>query len=204
MRMVRPEDGRPPRDCLSQAWSSFLAAALPGVPLIPLPNTGRAVMSTVQSLGLTGFILTGGNDLGSEPTRDETEKALLAHAVDNGLPVLGVCRGAQVINNFFSGSLQPADAARHVAVRHPITATGPALPEAWSREVNSFHNWMIPENGLGKGLVPRALCPDNGAEAFTHETHLLLALMWHPERETPPDPTDVSLVRELFGFGGKA
>ena len=93
-------------------------------------------------LPLEGFILTGGNSLtnygGIAPERDEVEFFLLKHALANSIPLIGVCRGMQVIQHYFDISLYPVEG--HVQSQQVI------LVEDGFRVVNSYHNLGTREN----------------------------------------------------------
>lgn len=77
MREVHPHGYDEPRDALARNWGNFLGFVLPEVPWLPIPNLGgeRAVAFCDQ-WRLNGLILTGGEDIGVSPMRDETEQAL--------------------------------------------------------------------------------------------------------------------------------
>lgn len=177
------------RDGLDICWWSFLQVALPGCPFLPLPNAGNQVMNILRQVDFSGFILTGGDDWGVFPQRDETETAIFEFSRERGLPILGVCRGAQVINRLMGGNLAPVSG--HSGARHLVRdiRTG-------SREVNSWHNYAI--NSLGAGLVCNA-CDDSGhVEAFASANENIQGIMWHPEREQTPDSADIQLFARMF------
>src|SRR5689334_2452359 len=85
------------RDSLARDWAALLATALPEAAWLPVPNLGAVVVAFAERWELDAMLLTGGDDLGSRPERDATECALLAHCIARGLPVLGVCRGLQLV-----------------------------------------------------------------------------------------------------------
>lgn len=183
------------RDCLDQAWTALLGEL--GLTPVPLPNTVSDPGALRRHLGLDGVILTGGNDLaelpdarGAAPERDRFERALLASCLDDGIPVLGICRGLQVLNVACGGRLVRVEG--HVATRHRVEG------DRFGREVNSFHGWGIPADGVGAGLEALGLAPDGTVEALRREGGGALGLMWHPERETPFDPADLALLAEIF------
>jgi putative glutamine amidotransferase len=176
------------RDCLAVGWYPFLRAL--GLPWFVLPNETGMALEMAELFGLGGLILTGGEDIGVFPRRDETELALLDFAAREKLPVFGVCRGFQMICHWLDGELSAVDPEIHRGRRHVVHfAEGPG------REVNSYHNFA-PES-LPPGLQPLAYCAaDKSVEAAAGE--LLLGVMWHPEREGTPAREDLRLFLEHF------
>ncbi|MGI5499625.1 gamma-glutamyl-gamma-aminobutyrate hydrolase family protein [Lentzea sp. CA-135723] len=174
------------RWALDSRWWAFLTAC--GVVAVPLPNDAAAAVHATHELNLDGFLFTGGGDLGGDqPERDLTERTLLALAMEQDLPVLGVCRGMELIADAFGGWLRPV--AGHVGTRHRITSA------EGERVVNSYHDLAV--DGLPAALVPTAWCGDV-VEAVRHRDARVEGIMWHPEREPAPDPRDVLLVHRLF------
>src|ERR1700733_9885741 len=146
------------RDCLDQAWTKFLWAC--GLLPVLLPNVTEAALALCEGANIAGLVLTGGNDLvelgGDAPERDAVENALLDLAERRGLPVLGVCRGMQVIQQRFAIPLRRVEG--HVAQRLVIRINGEP------KEVNSYHHfgssdsrppldvWRIAEDGVVKAI----------------------------------------------------
>ena len=95
---VLPDRGER-RDCLDQAWSRFLSAC--GLLPVLMPNVTSVALELCAQTNVAGLLLTGGNDLaavgGDAPERDATENALLDMAEQQHLPVIGVCRGMQLL-----------------------------------------------------------------------------------------------------------
>lgn len=193
MRVDFPGGTSEERDALAADWGRFLQTALPEVPWLPLPNLGAAAVRLALDWGVTGLILTGGDNWGVWPQRDVTERALLCWARQENLPVLGVCRGAQVMYLFEDGgALQPVSG--HVNVRHNV-----CLSDGRLREVNSFHALGIPAEGFAPQCVPVALTRDGAwVEAYRHKEVPWLGLLWHPEREGKAAAADLDLIRQLF------
>jgi putative glutamine amidotransferase len=186
------------RDALDQNWARLVARA--GFLPVPLSNplAEGDVGRSLDVLHLGGIILTGGNDVARladarnpAPERDRFEWALLAAALDRRVPVLGVCRGMQVINLCQGGELSPIEG--HAGTRHRLEWEGRP------REVGSYHDYAVREEGLGAGLQVTARCEDQSIEAVRHESGALYGVMWHPEREDPFREEDLRFLRAFFG-----
>ena len=145
-----------------------------------------------------GAVDQGGNHLAPAGT-DRWELALAERAVDRNLPVLGICRGLQVLNVAFGGSLQqhiavegsphpstPEDPAAVMAQRHPIAIRpGSRLAGVYGtgdRVVNTIHHQAV--DRLGDGLEAVAWAPDGIIEAVeaVDPASDVLAVQWHPEK----------------------
>lgn len=178
------------RDCLDQRWSSFLVEC--GVMPLLIPNHPDAAMTLVRSLPIVGVLLTGGNTLvahgGDAPERDRTEELLLHFALQSSLPVVGVCRGMQVIQHHFGVTLSPV--AGHVARDHSVT-TGFARTV-----VNSFHEYGATVSVPGLAVTARA--DDGVVEAVRHASHCVVGMMWHPERSDPFRPDDLAVFQQTL------
>lgn len=189
------------RDALDQAWTR-LVESVGAIPVL-VPNSLGDPAGFLAESGASMVVLTGGNDLtdlpdaaNAAPERDRTERALLDTASGSGMPVLGVCRGLQLMVHHAGGSLTPSQG--HRATRHPVSVShGHGWPLADGREVNSFHDWAIPPDGV-VGLDVAATAPDGTVEAVCHRELPQVGIMWHPERE-PEHPADGELIRALLG-----
>jgi N5-(cytidine 5'-diphosphoramidyl)-L-glutamine hydrolase len=179
------------RDCLDQSWTRFLSAC--GLLPVLLPNVTEAALALCDGAGVAGMVLTGGNDLaglgGDAPERDAVEDALLELAERRGLPVLGVCRGMQVIQQRFAIRLRRVDG--HVAQRQVIRIDGAP------REVNSFHQFAAFDSR--PPLDVWAVAADGVVKAVRHSARPITGIMWHPERCVPYSPADMDLFRQVFG-----
>ncbi|HEX4138626.1 MAG TPA: gamma-glutamyl-gamma-aminobutyrate hydrolase family protein [Bryobacteraceae bacterium] len=181
------------RDCLDQAWTKFLAAC--GLLPVLLPNIADAAFALCERAGISGLVLTGGNDLaalgGDAPERDAVENTLLDWAESRLLPVLGVCRGMQAIQRRFAVPLCRVEG--HVAQRQVIRIDGER------KEVNSYHNFGALDSR--PPLEVWAVADDGVVKAIRHAALPLTGIMWHPERCDPFSPADVELFRRVFGVG---
>jgi putative glutamine amidotransferase len=187
---VVPEYGER-RDCLDQAWTGFLAAC--GLLPMVLPNVPEAALSLCEKFPVAGCVFTGGNDLvvlgGDAPERDATEDALLDLADQRNLPVLGVCRGMQVLQHRFCIPLRPV--VGHVAATQTIRVNG--VPDS----VNSYHRFGAMDSRPPLEIWARAA--DGVVKAVRDSTRPATGIMWHPERFDPFRPADIALFRHVFG-----
>jgi putative glutamine amidotransferase len=157
--------------------------------------------------GLHGLVITGGKDIdparyGQAPhpetddprhDRDAWEFALVARALERGLPVLGICRGAQVLNVVLGGTLHQhlpdvVGHARHQAGNavfsesrvHIVPGTRLAALIGEYSDEQCYHHQAIAE--LGSGLVVSARDADGVIEAVELPgDSFVLAVQWHPE-----------------------
>lgn len=183
------------RDALDQRLIGWAAAL--GALAVPVPNTlGDDLAGWLAALAPTAVLLSGGNDIGDSPERDRTETMLMQHAEEAGLPVLGICRGMQMMARHAGGTL--VSLTDHVGKRHSLEGKlvdSGELPA----DVNSFHNW-------GLMVCPQdykvlAIAPDGSVEAMRHSALRWEGWMWHPEREVPFSPQDIARAKSLF-FNG--
>ncbi len=163
---------------------------------------------------MDGFVFQGGTDLAPEtygetpigrwkgdPRRDQYEMKLLDYAIQNNKPVFGICRGFQLMNAYFGGTLyqdittqheealQHRDAAAYDQLNHQIEFVPDKLldhlfkNQQGSMTVNTVHHQAVKE--LGKDLEVLAVCPDDGIIEAFHWTKApegkVLGVQWHPE-----------------------
>lgn len=156
---------------------------------------------------LDALLLSGGDDIDPrrygavpgphtvwiDPHRDEHEVAFLAAAIERGIPVLGICRGQQLINVARGGTLvqhlpvgegeSHASTAYHRATRTHLVETEPGsvVERVYgaSARVNSFHHQAVAD--LGTGLRATAHAADGVIEAIELDGAPVVAVQWHPE-----------------------
>ena len=173
-----------------------------------LEQSGAAVLCALDRGAVQeaqGLLLPGGGDMdpvyygekrnGSmepEVFLDEGQWGLLKAFVQAKKPVLGICRGLQLINVFFGGSLYQDLAERDAHVQkdgkdqvHPVKAVpqrGGIFSELYGEEfmVNSAHHQGVKE--VGEGLRLCLLSGDGVVEALVHESLPIWGVQFHPER----------------------
>lgn len=181
-------------------WCTWLALRLVGA----TPER-ISVRHPPTSQPLDGLIIGGGNDIGPEhyngdidakvkadPERDRLEIAWIHKALENNIPLLGICRGAQLINVVLGGTLhQDIRPMRvHTYNRPGLLPTKQVRLEPGSRlaqvcgksqlRVNSLHHQAIKNPGAGLNLVGRDL--DDITQAVeASEDRSLFGVQWHPE-----------------------
>lgn len=189
--MLDPRSGER-RDALDQRWGAFLlqCGALP----IAVPNLPDLVDSIFDALAPGGVLLTGGGDLaslgGTCPERDHVEHRLITRALAARLPLIGVCRGMQMIQSHFGVPLERVNG--HVTQHMAITFEGR------SETVNSYHRFGA--RATRPPLVACAHASDGVVKAVRARAHKILGIMWHPERESPFRAQDIALFKEALGL----
>jgi len=130
--------------------------------------------------------------------RDRYEFKIIDYAIKNNLPIFGICRGFQVLNAFFAGTLYQdistqlnssithRDAVKYDQIKHQVKLSDNGLLQkiyagAKNIQVNSVHHQAIKK--LGTDLVVDAICPEDGIiEGFYHKKiKNIMAVQWHPE-----------------------
>lgn len=189
------------RDCLDQQW--FVLLEQLDLQPVPIPNNLDDPAAWARALGLAGLVLSGGNDPATlaqpanpAPERDRTERALLKLAAEARWPVLGVCRGMQMMNLHLGGQLGRIEG--HIACRHRVQPLAEHPLLNGYAEVNSFHGWAIPRTQLAPPLEALLGAAGDTVEALRHRRLPWLGIMWHPEREAPFCPRDKRLIQGLF------
>jgi putative glutamine amidotransferase len=181
-----------------------------GIPItIPLINDVDYIDNIVDKCD--GFLFAGGPDvspinygeyyqkgLGTiNLARDKFEIALLDKALSKNKSILGICRGFQLINTFFEGTLyQDINNAKITDIEH-VGLMGPKhgiahkvflnkecrIGQIFDKDeimVNSFHHQCIKK--LGKGLIECGYADNDIIEAFEHEDYsFVVGVQWHPE-----------------------
>lgn len=187
---------------------------------------------------LDGILFSGGTDVcpksyhekfldesrwPGDPIRDAFDFKLLKLALDRKLPIYGICRGSQIINAYFGGTLHQdinsihpdalnhRDADMYDNVHHGVELTpGGVLEKAYGKlnneKVNSIHHQSVDK--LADDMVVEAVCPEDGIiEGFSYKNmqeQFIMAVQWHPEfshtlgdKIISPEPLMDYFVKEI-------
>jgi putative glutamine amidotransferase len=154
---------------------------------------------------------------GVEPDRDELEIALLREADERRTPTLCICRGMQVMNVAFGGSLvqdlpgerrftaHGAPSGADAIVHEVKLAEGSAIAGAAGSDVvacSSHHHQGVDQ--LGDGVRATGWSEDGLVEAIEQERGWMVGAQWHPEDTAPNDPAQQGLFDELVRRAGGA
>lgn len=171
--------------------------------------------------GYDGLVLCGGNDINPEyyneaidgavnidSARDKVEIALLEEYVKLGKPILGICRGCQLINVFFGGSLYqdlPETASHRSDVgkydmTHSVKADcGSVLGKLYGESfvVNTSHHQAVKK--LGRDLRASVYWNNQHVEAIEHKHLPIIGVQWHPEKMCESKIWNVANGTVVFG-----
>lgn len=198
-----------------------------GIPILLPPVTSKEVISA-QIAAIDGLILSGGPDINpllykEEPllhigtvnhARDEYELSLLAAAEQQQKPTLGICRGIQMLNVFYGGTLYQdlseiegctikhmQSGSRFDALWHSVEITSASsLSQILGKTdivVNSYHHQALKTVAPGFSISARA--KDNVIEAIERQSgHFVLGVQWHPELLTEKYKETLPLFQALI------
>jgi putative glutamine amidotransferase len=222
----------PPRREMALGMKYTMAVeAAGGLPVVMPPMHDDAVGPLLDRL--SGVVLSGGPDMDpgtyggryhaqlgpTEPDLDHFELVLVHAALERGMPLLAICRGAQVLNVALGGNLYqhlPEDPGGEVAHRkrtadapdiahdvevEPGCVLARALEQDGVTHVNSFHHQAA--HRLGRGLVPVAWAPDGVVEGIElPDRDFVLGVQWHAEAMIDR-PEQLALFESFVGAAGR-
>jgi gamma-glutamyl-gamma-aminobutyrate hydrolase PuuD len=196
--------------------------------IVPIaPEAANALPSYAREMD--GLLLVEGGDIEPrryrssattvldevDPLKDAVEIRLCRVAIRRGLPILGICRGMQLLNVVCGGTLhldvrkergttlEHVDHAHYDEYRHPLSVEPGTPLHRWYRatelSVNSYHHQGVKR--LARRFRPMAHSPDGLVEAYHEPDHRFrVGLQFHPERMLPEHPGN----RRVFAAFGRA
>ncbi|MDR1874486.1 MAG: gamma-glutamyl-gamma-aminobutyrate hydrolase family protein [Synergistaceae bacterium] len=202
-----------------------------GAPVVIPKFDDDASFEAVLS-SLSGIVFPGGPDIAAwrfgrevcnghgaiDQLRDEMELKLMQMAIARDLPIFGICRGAQLINVAFGGTLHqdikqntekffiahslPGPMTRQTIVHTVETVAGTRLRSIAGEKirVNSFHHQAI--DRLGDGLVVSALAPDGCVEAIESKSGRIMGIQWHAEGLCEVEKSSADILRAFVAECG--
>ena len=207
-------------DQISHDWIQFLEDH--GIIPILIPNTYTDIFSFVDNFRINLLLLSSGNNIGPlrikennfnisdvSVERDETERKLIDYALKNKIPILGVCRGMQMLNIYFGGQLERdlspfySEKKAHVTEKHMLRIENKSLQGILKSNhffTNSYHNQAVSLKGIAKELKSFATADDIIVEGFYHPKHHVIGIQWHPERTQPSSRFDELILQAWCDF----
>ena len=152
---------------------------------------------------IDGILLTGGNDLNSlnqnelSFKRDNFENKLIKFAINNNIPIFGVCRGMQIIAQYFGSTLKVVYNQVNIKHKLVVNENSKYLKNLNNiTEVNSFHNYGI--DNLSDELIVAAYCHTGLIKAIEHKEYKIFGQMWHSERTKPFSEDELNIIKVFF------
>lgn len=175
-------------DSLEKEYVDYFSGL--GITVFPVSNF--VSVDEMLSLDWDLIILTGGGILpqqhynyerigARQEYRDAVEEKLIKTGIEKSIPLLGICRGMQMINAFLGGKTSSFE---NCVVRRSVKDKHHILIDGQEHLVNNYHNDGLFINDLGAGLKVLAIDPDNiTVEAYSDDKEKILGIQWHPERD---------------------
>lgn len=193
--------------------TNFDALTAAGFAAVIVPNVADTNLVAALLDRVDALVLTGAIGASNVKVRNKFDFMLMDMAIERGLPIVGFCRGHQVINRYFGGKIDdiPGDLSPKVVHSSSISpyvqdcfhdmeiVPGTRLEKGFGAvkcKVNTSHRFHITE--LGKGLKVTARSADGVIEAIEHETLPITGFQFHPERLPKMDACYVRIVRDAI------
>ena len=153
-------------------------------------NQKKNFYNFLQRHKVDTIILSGGQNFGENTLRDKIETQLIEYAIKKKIKLIGICRGMQVINIFFKGTIKKIK--NHVRIENIITSNNKNI----KKKIKCYHGNGI--KVLGKDLKKTFQATDGEIEAFIHKDNKIIGIMWHPERSKSFQQSDINLFKKFL------
>ncbi len=170
-------------DFLDHYWINFFESRK--ISFVQIPNSFKLcnnILKNEKKIDL--IILAGGNDLFVKDKkinmRKKVEINLIRFGLKKKIPILGICRGMQILNFFFKGSLDKIKG--HMKVNSKVYFKKDFFNKKMLN-VRCFHNYGIKTESLSKSFEIFAVDKHQNIEMMKHKKKNIYGVMWHPERE---------------------
>lgn len=213
-------------------YGRWLTSIDPDIEIVDLMTTPDPEVALQRLSECSGLLISGGPDVDPEhygqpekrelcgpidAVRDTLELALAREGVRRNMPILGICRGAQVLNVAFGGTLVadiPTAIGRDVEhgrvndtdARHHVDIEPGSLIKRYARvldgEINSAHHQAVEH--LASAFAVAAVAPDGTIEAFEPADTtvggrpFILGVQWHPERMEADNPLSTPIAEHFL------
>jgi gamma-glutamyl-gamma-aminobutyrate hydrolase PuuD len=199
-RLIKNQSYFEIREGLDIKWGKLLKKSKFMPIILPIEFSFKKYFDVVK---IDGIILTGGNDINRinknnlSLKRDIFEKKLIKYAIKNHIPILGSCRGMQIIAEYFGASFKKVKGQISIRHRLKINKKSKYFNELKKiSSVNSFHNYAI--DILPKNLIVSATNPDGMIKSIEHKKYKIFGQMWHTERENYFKDSQINLIKKIF------
>ena len=207
------------QSCIAEPYVQAVLKAGGAPVLIPVITDIAALTAVVDSLD--GLLMSGGADINplyvnEEPIpqlqdvdtyRDEFDLMLIRLAANRQIPIMGICRGHQIMNAAFGGTLYQDIYSQH---NEPVLKHSQKMPRNQASHsvtledgrkigVNSIHHQSVAK--LAPEFVETAVAPDGINEGMRHQEKYIFSVQWHPEHLTDnTEPYSLQLFQKLVKY----
>jgi len=187
MREDKFHNGKEIRSCIDNKLLNWIFK-LGYYPYL-IPNDIK-FKNLIKKIEFKGIILSGGNSVKRNKTRTILEYEILNYSKKKNIPVLGICHGMQVMNQFDGGKIKKVQ--KHVRTKHKLKN----LDSNYPIEVNSYHDYSISKLGKNFRIISKSL--DDEIEAIFNKKLKWLGWMWHPERDRIFNKKLIRIAKQMF------